>query len=387
MSAKSKKTLQSTNAVEPGEAVFFQSIAEFIQLARHSLEKDVNTTMVLAYFEIGRRILEKEQQGAKRAQYGKRILQGLSDYLTAKLGKGYSVDNLKLMRRFYVVYANRWIAKPAVARSVVPIGQPPVTQFTVPIGQPPVTQSVAPIGEPLVPQFTPGFNPKISWKHYILLMRISNPDERLFYEVEIACNGWSFSEFQRQYDSSLYERLALSRNKKKIRELAAKGQIVSTPQDLFKDPYVLEFTGLAEKAEYTETELEQRLIDHLQQFLLELGKGFAFMGRQVRFTYEDESFYVDLVFYNRLLKCFVLVDLKIGRLKHQDIGQMQMYVNYYDRKVKLPDENPTIGIVLCRDKKDAMVEMMLPEKNKRIFAAKYKTVLPSKDDLKRLLEQ
>jgi predicted nuclease of restriction endonuclease-like (RecB) superfamily len=253
----------------------------------------------------------------------------------------------------------------------------------MPIGEPLVTQSDTQIGEPLVTQFSH----RISWKQYILLMRISTPGERSFYEMEIANNGWSFSEFQRQYDSSLYERLALSRNKKKIRQLATKGQTVNTPQDLFKDPYVLEFTGLPEKAEYTEDDLEQKLIDHLQQFLLELGKGFAFMGRQVRFTYEDESFFVDLVFYNRLLKCFVLIDLKIGRLKHQDIGQMQMYVNYYDRKVKLPDENPTIGIVLCRDKKEAMVEMMLPEKNKRIFAGKYKTVLPSKDVLKRILEE
>ncbi|MCL2878516.1 MAG: PDDEXK nuclease domain-containing protein, partial [Acidobacteria bacterium] len=252
MTIELKTKQQPISAVEPGDSEFFQSIAEFIQSARRSLERDVNTTMVLTYFEIGRRIIEKEQHGEKRAQYGKKILQGLSAYLTAKLGKGFSVDNLKLMRRFYVVYANRWIRKL------------------------PVIKSVAPIGEPLVPQSTPGFSSKISWKHYILLMRIANPDERLFYEVEIAGNGWSFSEFQRQYDSSLYERLALSRNKKKIRELAAKGQIVNEPQDLFKDPYVLEFTGLAEKAEYTETELEQKLIDHLQQFLLELGKGFAF---------------------------------------------------------------------------------------------------------------
>jgi hypothetical protein len=169
--------------------------------------------------------------------------------------------------------------------------------------------------------------------------------------------------------------------------LAQKGQIIEKPQDLFKDTYVLEFTGLPEKAEYSETELEQKLIGHLQQFLLELGKGFAFIGRQVRFTFEEESFYVDLVFYNRLLKCFVLFDLKIGKLKHQDIGQMQMYVNYYDRKVKLPDENPTIGIVLCKDRKDTMVEMMLPKKNNRVFAAKYQTVLPGKDELKKLLEQ
>ena len=347
---KARKALRpmETSLYNKNESDFFHSIAELIQYAKRGVEKQVNSTMVVTYFEIGRRIIEKEQQGAKRAQYGKKVLQGLSDYLTKHLGKGWSIDNLKLMRRFYVVYS-----------AVTPIGESVITQF----------------------------NPHITWTHYLLLMRIDNIDERSFYEIEIVNNGWSFREFQRQFDSSLYERLALSRNKKKVRQLAAKGQIIDTPQDLFKDPYVLEFTGLPERAEYTENDLEQRLIDHLQQFLLELGKGFAFIGRQVRFTYEEESFFVDLVFYNRLLKCFVLIDLKIGKLKPQDIGQMQMYVNYYDRKVKLPDENPTIGIMLCRDKKDDMVEMMLPEKNKRIFASKYKTVLPSKDELKQLLEE
>ena len=360
MAGTNRKTLQHLNKslTKKDDNDFFQSIVDLIQYAKRNLEKRVNTTMVLTYFEIGRRIIEKEQQGAKRAQYGKKILQNLSDYLTLNIGKGWSIQNLRLIRQFYSVYSKSMIRQPTVS------------------------ESSSSIGETLFPQF----NPQISWKHYILLMRIDNLNERNFYEIEIANNGWSFSEFQRQYDSALYERLALSRNKKKVRQLAKKGQTIDTPQDLFKDPYVLEFTGLPEKAEYTENDLEQKLIDHLQQFLLELGKGFTFVGRQVRFTYEEESFFVDLVFYNRLLKCFVLIDLKIGKLKPQDIGQMQMYVNFYDRKVKLPDENPTIGIVLCRDKKDAMVEMMLPEKNKRIFASKYKTVLPSKDELKRLLK-
>jgi len=331
---------------EPGELEFFKSVCELIQQARRSVEKNINTTMTITYYEIGRRIIEKEQHGEKRAQYGKRILQGLSDYLTENLGKGFSVENLKLMRRFYVIY------------SKIQIGQSPITQF----------------------------NQHISWTHYVQLMRIANEDERRFYELEIAENGWSIREFQRQFDTSLYERLALSRDKDKVRELSVKGQIIESPQDLFKDPYVLEFTGLPEKSSYTETELEQKLIDHLQQFLLELGKGFAFMGRQVRFTFEEESFFVDLVFYNRLLRCFVLIDLKIGRIKHNDVGQMQTYVNYYDRKVKLSDENPTIGIVLCKDKKEALVEMMLPEEQNQIFAACYQTVLPSKEQLKKALE-
>jgi len=331
---------------EQSELEFFKSVFDLIQKARRDLEKSVNTTMVVTYYEIGRRIVEKEQHGEKRAQYGKRILQGLSVYLTDNLGKGFSVENLKLMRRFYAIYSGNVI------------GQSPITQF----------------------------NSNISWTHYIHLMRITNEDERRFYEHEIADNGWSIKEFQRQFDKSLYERLALSRDKEKVRELAEKGQIIESPQDLFKSPYVLEFTGLPEKSSYTETELEQKLIDHLQQLLIELGKGFGFMGRQVRFTFEEESFYVDLVMYNRLLRCFVLIDLKIGRLKHNDIGQMQTYVNYYDRKVKLSDENPTIGIVLCKDKKEALVELMLPEENNQIFAARYQTILPSKEQLKKALD-
>jgi len=341
------KTKLQTIKHNKNENSFYKSIVDLIQQSRKGVVNYVNTAIVITYYEIGRRIIEQEQHGENRAQYGKKILQGLSDYLTADLGKGWSVENLKLMRRFYLVYSKSLI------------GQPVVTQF----------------------------NPSVTWKHYIQLMRIADIKERSFYEIEIANNGWSYKEFERQFNASLYERLALSRKKKKILELAEKGQIIENPQDILKDPYVLEFTGLPEKAQYSETELEQKLIDHLQQFLLELGKGFTFVGRQVRFTYEEESFFVDLVFFNRLLKCFVLLDLKIGKLKHQDVGQMQMYVNFYDRKIKLPDENPTIGIVLCKDKKDTMVEMMLPEKNKRIFTAKYQTFLPSKDELRKLLEQ
>lgn len=218
-------------------------------------------------------------------------------------------------------------------------------------------------------------------------MRIENIDERHFYEIESVKNDWSLSELKRQYNSSLYERLALSTDKDRVYRLALEGQKVETPKDAVKDPYVLEFLGLKELPEYSESELESRIIDHLQQFLLELGTGFAFIGRQVRFTFDEEHFIVDLVFYNRLLRCFVLFDLKIGELKHQDIGQMQMYVNYYDRKVKLADENKTIGIILCRDKNNAVVEMTLPEDNSQIFASKYETVLPKKEDLRKLLEE
>ena len=325
---------------------FFLTVRELIKKAQDNLKRAVNTSMVVTYFEIGRQIVEQEQKGERRAQYGKRILHGLSEYLTKELGKGYSIHNLKLMRQFYIVYSeNR-------------------------------------IGETVFHQF----DSNISWSHYIQLMKIKNVQERRFYEIEISANGWSFREFQRQYDTSLYERLALSLDKDSVKELSEVGQIVDSAKDLFKDPYVLEFTGLPEKATYTENDLESKLIDHLQEFLLELGKGFAFMGRQVRFTFDEDSFFVDLVFYNRLLQCFVLVDLKIGKLRPQDIGQMQMYVNYYDRRVKLTHENPTIGMVLCKQKNHAVVEMMLPQDSNQIFTAQYQTVLPSKEELQAALE-
>ena len=336
---------------------FYQDISQLLNNARKQAKTAVNTAMVYTYYEIGRRIVEEEQHGENRAAYGQQILQGLSDHLTKAFGKGYSVGNLKNIRQFYMVFSNDQI------------GETVFGQFSN------------------LPAVSTGRKFYLSWSHYLKLMRIKNVDERHFYEIEAAKNDWSLSELKRQYDSSLYERLALSGDKKKVLQLAQKGQVVETPADAVKDPYILEFLGLPELPVYSESELETRIIDHLQQFLLELGTGFAFVGRQVRFTFDEEHFRVDLVFYNRLLRCFVLFDLKIGELKHQDIGQMQMYVNYYDRKVKLPEENPTIGIVLCKDKNNAVVEMTLPEDNTQIFASKYETVLPSKADLQKLLNE
>ena len=335
---------------------FFDRILDILKNARKQAKMALNISMVYSYYEVGRAIIEEEQNGKQRAEYGKAILKELSKRLTESLGKGFSVENLKLMRRFYVVYSKDQI------------GQKVSAQFE----NLPVTRE--------------GRKFFLSFSHYVFLMRISNIDERHFYEIEAAHNGWGIKELERQYDSALYERLALSRDKEGIERLSTEGQIIEKPEDLLKDPYVLEFTGLPELAKYSETDLETKIIDHLQEFLLELGRGFTFVGRQVRFTFEDEHYRVDLVFFNRLLRCFVLFDLKIGRLKHQDIGQMQMYVNYYDRKVKLKDENPTIGILLCKNKNDAVVEMTLPEDNSQIFASKYLTVLPSKEELKKLME-
>ena len=339
------------------ESDFLKNVSDVLLQAQKNAKTAVNLSMVYAYYEIGRMIVEEEQHGENRATYGKKLLKELSTYLTGMFGKGYSAENLKLMRRFYSIYSHDQI------------GETVFTQFEN------------------LPAISTGRKFYLSWSHYLKLMRIDNIDERHFYEIECVKNDWSLSELKRQYNSALYERLALSTDKDKVYRLALEGQKVETPKDAVKDPYVLEFLGLKELPEYSESELESRIIDHLQQFLLELGTGFAFIGRQVRFTFDEEHFMVDLVFYNRLLRCFVLFDLKIGELKHQDIGQMQMYVNYYDRKVKLPDENKTIGIVLCRDKNNAVVEMTLPEDNSQIFASKYETVLPKKEDLKKLLEE
>lgn len=334
---------------------FLKQVAQLLENARENVKTTVNLTMVYTYYEIGRKIVEEEQKGANRAEYGRHLLAELSEYLTKGYGKGFSADNLKLMRRFYTVYAHD------------EIGETVFPQFNG------------------LPTVDTGRRFYLSWSHYLKLMRIKNVDERHFYEIEAAKNDWSLSEMKRQFDSALFERLALSRDKDEVKRMAEKGQIIETPSDAIKDPYVLEFLGLPEQAVYSETELEGRIIDNLQAFLLELGTGFTFVGRQVRFTFDEKHFRVDLVFFNRILRCFVLFDLKIGELKHQDIGQMQMYVHYYDRKVKLPEENPTIGVILCKDKDESIVELTLPEDNTQIFASRFETVIPDKEALKRLL--
>ena len=350
-----------------------ERIEQLIEEARKRTVAAVNTAMVYTYYEIGRMIVEDEQQGEQRAEYGTTMLKKVAERLTLKFGKGFSLTNLKQMRSFYLIYSAQPLEK----------GQTLSDQFNTMAGESEnsatlLRNSQTPFGKL---HFT------LSWSHYLKLMRIDDPDERRFYEIEATENNWSLRELQRQFDSSLYERLALSKDKKGVKSLAQKGQIIEKPEDVVKDPYVLEFLGLKELPQYSESELEQRLIDHLQTFLLELGKGFTFVGRQVRFTFDEQHFRVDLVFYNRLLRAFVLIDLKRGTLKHQDLGQMQMYVNYYDRFVKTEEENPTIGILLCTDKSDAMVEITLPKDNNQIFASKYQTYLPSKEELQKLIEE
>ncbi|MDC9723251.1 MAG: PDDEXK nuclease domain-containing protein [Urechidicola sp.] len=333
---------------------FHSQIVDLLQSARQQVLRVVNKTMVVTYFEIGRKIVEEEQNGKERADYGKAVLKELSKVLTLEFGRGFSITNLKQMRVFYLTYQKGQTLSDELEKDKLQ---------------------------------TLSMTFELSWSHYLTLMRMDNENERKFYEIESAKNNWSVRELKRQYDTALFTRLALSRDTEKVKELSIKGQILEKPKDAIKDPYILEFIGLPENTEYSESDLEQKIIDKLEHFLLELGTGFTFVARQKRISFDDKHFRVDLVFYNRILKSFVLIDLKIGELKHQDIGQMQMYVNYYDRKVRLKDENKTIGIVLCQNKSESVVEFTLPENNEQIFASRYKTVLPSKRELKLLITE
>ncbi|MBQ3718621.1 MAG: DUF1016 family protein [Methanomicrobium sp.] len=354
-------------------------IASLIEESRKHVVAQINTAMVRTYYEIGRIIVENEQGGDSRATYGKSMLKELSGRLNKRFGKGFSVDNLENMRRFYRTYSDR------NSETLSRISEAGISEIVSRISVEKISETLSRISENA--SIAPFDAFSLSWSHYLFLMRIDNPEERSFYEREAIEERWSLRELKRQFDSALYERLALSKDKQAVSEMSQKGIVVAKPEDIVKDPYILEFLGLPEESKYSESTLEQRIIDKLQIFLMELGKGYTFVGRQVRLTFDDKHFFCDLVFFNRLLQCFVLIDLKIGEITHQDLGQMQMYVNYYDRKVKLPTENPTVGIVLCKKKDDTMVEMTLPEDNTQIFASKYQTVLPNKEDFSRILEE
>ncbi len=318
----------------------YERIRKIIENARGNIARVINTEMVIAYWQIGREIVEEEQKGKSRADYGKKLLENLAKRLTVEFGKGFDDSNLWHMRKFYQMY---------------------------------------PILDAL--------RRELSWTHYRILMRVDRQEARSFYEIECIKNNWSARELERQKGSLLFERLALSKDKKGLLKLAQKGQEINTYEDMIKDPYVLEFTGLHAQPKLYENKLEQGLIDNLSRFLLELGKGFTFVARQKKISLDGDHFYIDLVFYNTILKCYVIIDLKIGKLIHQDIGQMQMYVNYYDREIKQANENPTVGLILCEDKKDAVVRYTLSKNNKQIFASRYKLYLPSEAELIRELKR
>ena len=360
-------------------ALFKETHLELQQRAARS----VDTSLVIRNWLFGWYIVEFEQGGAERSElYGKGLINRLSKELKTLGLKGISSTNLKLCRTFYLVY-QKIGQTPSdqsfeVSADLQKIQQTlPVTSFDAIASAPKMLQKLS---ATLAGSFALG------WSHYVALLTISNADERRFYEIEAHENSWGVRELDRQISASLYERLALSRDKDGVRQLSEKGLIIEKPSDAIKNPFVLEFLDLEEKSAYSEHALETAIIDHLEHFLLELGKGFLFEARQKRFTFDNDHFYVDLVFYNRLLRCYVLIDLKRDKLTHQDLGQMQMYVNYFDRYVKTADELPTIGILLCHRKHDALVELTLP-KDSNIFASKYQLYLPSKEELKRQLEE
>jgi predicted nuclease of restriction endonuclease-like (RecB) superfamily len=318
----------------------YTNIKTILDDSRKKFYQTANSLIVQTYWEIGRIILEEEQQGMIRAKYAEYLLTNLSKKLISEYGRGFSVQSLKNMRLFYLTFP-----KSSAVRS------------------------------------------QLSWTHYKLIMRVNEISARNFYIIETANNHWSTRELERQINSMLFERLSLSKDKKKVLELSKKGQIIEKPADMVKDPYIFEFIGLEQRDYYSENDLESKLIDNLKRFLLELGKGFMFVERQKRISIDDENFFIDLVFYNRILRCFVLIELKLGKLTHKDLGQLQMYVNYYDCEIKDDSENPTIGILLCSDKKETIVRYTLPQDNSHIFASKYKIYLPKKEDLEQELKR
>ncbi|MCL2260423.1 MAG: PDDEXK nuclease domain-containing protein [Fibromonadales bacterium] len=353
---------------------FFEKVAFIIEKARVYVGRTADLTMCVTYFEIGRMIVEKEQGGEARAKYGSGLLAELSVFLNKRFGNGFSETTLKYSRKFYQIYAPS-IRQAMTDESENKKGQAMLDLFAN--GEKCQNLQLLPVES---------YPFRLSWSHYLILMRIKNEQERQFYEIEATKEQWTYRHLQRQYGSSLYERLALSRNKDEVMRLAKEGQSMEKPIDMLKNPLVLEFLDMDEKAEYNENNLETAIIGKLQSFLLELGKGFLFEARQKRFTFDEDHFMVDLVFYNRLLQCYVLIDLKADKLKHQDLGQMQMYVNYFDRYVKKEFEKPTIGILLCREKNDNVVELTLPA-DSNIYASAYSLYLPDKSLLQQKLSE
>lgn len=325
----------------------YKRIAEYLRESRSNVVRSINTAMVITYWQIGREIHQEELKGKERADYGKELLHGLAARLTISFGKGFTATNLRYMKRFYLAFPEEKIQHAVRAE---------LSQV-------------------------PEFNVSLSWTHYRLLAKITSKTARSFYEYEAAANNWSSRELERQINSLLFERLAKSKDKAGLMRLAKRGQEVQQPEDAIKDPFVLEFLSLPESHRLVESKLEEALTTRLQEFLLELGKGFAFVARQKRITLDGDHFYIDLVFYHAILKCYVLIDLKTKKLTHGDLGQMLHYVNYFDNECVTPEDNPTIGLILCTEKNDTMVKYTLGEKKQQIFASKYQFHLPTEEQL------
>ena len=336
---KNNITKQSQLVVDSDLNKLADNIACLVNETKGTLSRTINVTMVAAYWNIGKYIVEFEQEGNARAKYGTSLLSSLAKLLRMKLGKGYSRPNLNNMRKFYLLY--------------------------------PICQTLS---------------DKLSWSHICELITIDDDLERSFYEKECIASHWNVRSLRRQMDSALYLRLAASKDKEGVLQLAQKGIVIQQPEDIIKDTYTLEFIGLPEKKHYSEKDLEQRLIDNLQTFLLELGKGFAFIGRQYPLTINNVHYHIDLVFYHRILKCFVLIDLKKNAVKHKDIGQMNMYMGYFAKEENSFDDNPPIGIILSRTKDELMVEYATYGMDSQLFVSKYELYLPNKEELKRLVD-
>ncbi|MCA9434564.1 MAG: DUF1016 family protein [Candidatus Omnitrophica bacterium] len=382
MTRKAKDTdKQTPGCSDPSEdSPLFDRIVSILEQARGNVVRAVNTNMITAYWLIGREIVHEMQGGEERAEYGKQVVESLSNRLTERYGKGFSEQSLQNYRRFYLVYSDR-----------IPISSPTgrksdSTEISSPSGR-----ELARVGirYPSGDELEGGFSPVLSWSHYRALMRVDDPAARDFYEREAAECGWSKAQLERQIHSSYYQRILANRGET---ELAATererlpGEPVN-PGDVLKSPYVLEFLGLPDNPELHESAFEQAIIDNLQSFLLELGKGFSFVARQQHIRFDDEDFYVDLVFYNFILKCFLLIDLKIGGLTHRDVGQMDGYVRLYEDRFKVPGDNPTIGLILCSDKGEAVAKYSVLAEGRQIFASKYIQFLPSEEELRLEIEK
>ena len=340
----------------------FVRVVSILETARTNVVRSVNSEMVTAYWLIGREIVEEIQKGEGHAGYGETVIDNLSIQLNNRFGKGFSITNLRYFRAFYLAFKDR-----AVGGS---------NEFA--------TQRVA-NSDSIGGTHPAEFMPSLGWSHYRALMRVQNPTARTYYEREAASNGWSVRQLERQIHSLFFERLLKSKDRESMKEQLESQPAELTPVDIIKDPYVLEFLDLPESHELSETALENALISSLQTFLLELGNGFAFVARQKRLTLAGDHFYPDLIFYHMRLKCYVVLDLKMEKLTHGDVGQMQLYVNYYDREVRAPDDNPTVGLLLCTEKNDAVVRYILGEDNQQIFTAKYQFELPTLEELQQEL--
>jgi predicted nuclease of restriction endonuclease-like (RecB) superfamily len=358
---------QSNELAPTGDfAALVERVVAIIEGARSRVLRTVNSEMVLSNWHIGREIVEYVQRGEARAEYGEEVIEDLSRQLKERVGRGYSSTNLRYFRTFYVVYRDR---RPEIRQTAS--GESDLASIRQ-----------MPSGE-----FTNGFSPRLSWSHYQTLCKVEQAEARAFYEIEAERENWPVEHLERQIFTLLHLRLLKSRDKDGVMELARKGQTVEKPVDLMKSPIVLDFLGLSGGPALRETDVESAIISKLSQFLLELGKGFAFVARQKRITFEDDDFFVDLVFYNIILKCYLLVDLKLGKLTHQDVGQMDSYVRLFDAQGRTPGDGPTIGLILCAEKNEAMARYSILSEHKQLFAAKYVTYLPTEEELRQELER